>query len=73
MGIDRFYQVSGSSIMQEEDSLPQSPKRGRSELVAFGASLPDVIGESRTHAVQQQVREKIYSNLIECRNGRLRN
>lgn len=45
MGLDGAQQVFASAIVEEEDPLPQTPQRGRAELVSTGAALGDVVSQ----------------------------
>src|SRR6266852_4537947 len=44
MGLNRRQQVRAAAIVQQEDSLPQTPQRSGAELVAAGAALRHVVG-----------------------------
>ena len=68
---DGLYQIGGAAVMHEKDSLAQSPKRRRTEFVAFGNSLTDVVRKVRTHVVQQQIRIQVRLDIAERADGRL--
>ena len=55
VGLNRFEQVFGSAVVQEEDPLPESPERGRPEFVSAGLPLTDVIGQPGAHVMEQQI------------------
>ena len=57
---DDIYQVSGPSVMEEEDTLSDAPEGSCSELVGAGSALRDAIGEAFAHVVNEKVREKIH-------------
>src|SRR5262249_38833602 len=59
VSLDRLEKITGPSIVEEEDALPQAPQRRRPELIASGLSLKDVVGQSGSHVVEQEVREEI--------------
>ena len=52
-------QISGTTIVQEENALAGSPQWRRTELVAASAALPDVVGQARAHVMDFQVREQV--------------
>jgi len=54
-----FHQVGRPSIMEEEDTLSDTPKRSGSELVGAGTTLCDAVGEAFAHVVDEKVRVKI--------------
>ena len=54
-----FHQVGRPSIMEEEDTLSDTPKRSGSELVGAGTTLCDAVGEAFAHMVDEKVRVKI--------------
>src|SRR5258708_1449125 len=56
---DGFHQIGRASIMEEEDALPDAPKRSGSELVGAGGTLRDAVGEAFAHVVDDEVRVKI--------------
>ena len=43
---DGFHQVGRASIVEEEDALPDAPKRSRPELVRAGGTLRNAVGEA---------------------------
>jgi hypothetical protein len=45
--------------MEEEDTLPDSPKRGCPELVGACAALRDAVGKAFAHVVDKKIGEKI--------------
>jgi len=53
-------EVAGPPVMEEEDSLPHSPKRSGSELIGAGAALCDAVCEIYPHVVNQQIGEKVH-------------
>src|SRR5450432_8548 len=55
MCANRGDQVAGAAIVQEEDSLPESPQRGGSELITTGAALSNVIVEPVAHVMDFQI------------------
>ena len=61
MGFDNLDQIGGPPIVEEKDALPDAPQRSRSELIGPGAALSDAVGETSTHVVDEEVREKIRS------------
>ena len=52
---DGFNQVGCASIVNEEDPLPDAPKRSGSELVWASATLCNAISETFTHVVDKEV------------------
>src|SRR5215470_20450922 len=56
---DGLKQIRCSSVVQEENTLTDSPERSGPELVRAGLALDDVVREFRAHVVQHQVRKQI--------------
>src|SRR5664279_1113715 len=56
---NRFHQVLGPSIVQKENSLTYSPKRGCSKFVGPGAALDNIVRQLGTHMVHQEVRIQV--------------
>lgn len=48
----------GAPVMQEEDALADAPERCSAELVRPGAPLRNIVRQSGTHVMQQQVRKE---------------
>src|SRR5262245_27690734 len=67
MGKDGFKQIRRSSVMQEEDTLTDSPERSGPELVGTGLALDDVVCEVCAHVVQHQVRKQIDGPVLQNR------
>src|SRR5437867_11899023 len=59
MGEDGLHQVSRAAVVQEEDPLAEPPEGRGPELVAPRNPLDDVVGQPRSHIVDEQVREKV--------------
>jgi hypothetical protein len=53
--LDRFQQVRGPSVVQEEDALTQAPQRRAAEFPWSGLALADAVGEPDAHVVHQQI------------------
>src|SRR5512135_2787149 len=58
--LNRYLQVTGAPVMQEEQTLPESPQWSRAELIGSCVPLHDVIGQRGAHVVNQQIREEIH-------------
>jgi hypothetical protein len=58
MLLDRHLQIVGAAVMQEEDTLADTPERRTAELSASGIALCDVIGEPGAHAVHGKIAER---------------
>jgi hypothetical protein len=54
---DGLQHVAGPPVMEEEDSLPDPPKRSCPELIGTSAALSDSVLEISAHVVEQQVGE----------------
>ena len=52
---DGIDQVAGTAVVQEKDTLAESPQRRSPELIRAGLPLDDVIGQVASHAMHQQV------------------
>src|SRR5437868_3091185 len=48
---DRYAQVVGSPVVQEEDALTDAPQRSGAELAATGAALRDAVGKPVSHVM----------------------
>ena len=57
VGVDRFQQIAGPSVMEEKDALPHTPERSRSELIRACASLRDTVRKTSAHVMNQKIRE----------------
>src|SRR5207249_10594679 len=60
VGPDRLDQAGGSSVMEEEDALPDAPERSGPELIGAGAALRDAVRETPAHVVDEKVGEEIH-------------
>src|SRR5436309_13845399 len=69
--LDGFPQVRRSSIVEKELPLAQAPQGRGAKLVSSRVALEDVVGQSRTHAMQQQIGIEIDRLLVERRAGGL--
>src|SRR5262249_1339837 len=54
VSFDRFDQVAGAAIVQEEQALPQAPQRRGSKFVRPRVALHDVVGQARAPAIAQK-------------------
>lgn len=63
--LDCDEQICSSSVMHEEDSLPESPKWSGAELIWTSSTLHDSICEPGTQVVNQQIRIQIEFRVIE--------
>src|SRR5262245_22932066 len=72
---DGLKQIRRPSVVQEEDTLTDSPERSGPELVGTGLALDDVVCEFCAHVVQQQVGKQfdrpVLQNRAEHDRGRL--
>src|SRR5216684_5479171 len=59
VGLDRLDQVGRSSVMEEEDPLPNAPERSCSELIGTRAALRDAVRETSAHVVDEKVGEEL--------------
>jgi len=57
MGTDRLQQVRGATVMQEKQTLTNSPQWCRAKFVYTGSTLFDVIAQSDSQAMQGKIRE----------------
>src|SRR5262249_59110310 len=55
VGPNRLHEVGCAPIVEEEESLPETPERCRPELIARGVSLQDIIGECRPALIRLYV------------------
>src|SRR5437879_8569987 len=53
VSLDSVEQIPGTSVVQEKDTLAQSPQRGRPKFLRAGGALNDVIGQPSSHVMQQ--------------------
>ena len=72
MELDSLYQVARPSVVEEEDSLPNTPERSRSELIGACATLGDAVREADAHVVHENVGEEVHRLVGErsARDGR---
>jgi hypothetical protein len=66
---NRLPQIRGSSVMQEEKPMSQSPQRGGAKFPGARLSLRDSIGQPWAHVMDQQVGEEIH-RLVAQRSDR---
>ena len=59
MRLDRFHEVGGAAVVQEEDALPQTPQRSGPEFISTGGTLRDMVSQIGAHVVQEKVGESI--------------
>ena len=52
-------QIAGSSVMQEEHALTQSPERCGTKLIGTRGTLRDAIAESLAHVMHEKVRVQV--------------
>ena len=57
MCLNGLQQVSGTSIVQEEQPLAQTPERSGAELIRTGRSLVNPIRQTRSHVMDRKVGE----------------
>src|ERR1700733_16312709 len=55
MRLNGGEQIAGSSVMQEEHALTQSPERCRTKLIGTCRALGDSVGQCLAHVMHQQV------------------
>lgn len=70
VGFDCFDQVARSTIVQEEDTLPDAPQRRRSKFIGTRATLRDAISKISAHVVDEEIGPEI-DRLIGQRCARL--
>jgi len=68
---DRLPQVLRPSIVEEELPLAQAPQGRGAKLIPSRVALEDVVGQSWTHVMEQQIGEEIDGLLVERRAGGL--
>src|SRR5215813_11420334 len=64
---DGLKQIRCPSVVQEEDTLADSPERSGPELVGTGLTLDDVVREFCAHVVQHQVRKQFDRPVLQNR------
>src|SRR5215470_10009025 len=67
MGKDGLEQIRGSSVMQEEDPLADSPQRCGPELVGTRRTLDYVVRQVRSHVMHQHIREQVDGPVLQNR------
>src|SRR6266851_3299927 len=55
VGLDRLDEVTGSAIVEEKDPLPEPPEGCRPELIWARRALDNVVGQPRSHSMQEQI------------------
>ena len=63
MGCNSLNQIRGTTIMQEEESLAESPQRCGAEHVRTGCTLRDTIGQSGAHVMQAKIRKGLKKSI----------
>ena len=59
MFLDRFREICGSAIVEEKQSLTETPQRGSPEFISFGLTLRNSVFQVVSHAMNGQVGKKI--------------
>src|SRR5206468_4675495 len=62
--------VGGASIVKEEDPLTDAPHRRGAELVGSSRALDNVVRQSRSHVMHQEVRVQVRLYMVHRSNGR---
>ena len=57
---DGVNEVGGSSVMEEEDTLPDAPEGSCPELVGSGAALRNAVSEAFAHVVDEKVGVEVH-------------
>ena len=63
---NRYAQVFGSPIVQEEDALTDAPQRSGAELAATGAALRDAVGKPVSHVMHSKVAVRLVGHIGQC-------
>ena len=63
MGCNSLKQIRGTTIMQEEESLAESPQRCGAKHVRTGCALRDPIGQSGAHVMQTKIRKRLKQSI----------
>jgi hypothetical protein len=53
VGLDRYVEIIGPTVVEEEDPLAQAPQWRGPDLVTAGCPLENVVGKSGSHLVQR--------------------
>jgi len=69
--LDSFHQVSCASVVEEEDALPNTPERSRSELIGAGTTLRDAVRKTFPHVVDEKVGVQVHLLPGKGRRGNL--
>lgn len=60
VSFDCLQKIACPPIMKEENPLPDTPERGRSELIRTRGTLRDTVREVSTHVMEEKVGPEIY-------------
>lgn len=60
VSLNRLDQIRRSSVVQEEDALPNAPQRSGSKLIWTRATLRDAVRQSLSHVVDEQVGPEVH-------------
>ena len=55
MGLNRLEQILRSAVVKEKDSLPEAPQGRRTKFVAPRVPLTDIVSQTSTHIVKDQI------------------
>jgi hypothetical protein len=69
--LDCLQEVRGSPVVKEEDALPQAPQGCGSKLIALCLSLDDVVGQIRSHGMNQEVGKEVDGLVPKRRHRRI--
>ena len=65
---DRFAQVVGASVVQEEEALADAPQWRRAKLPATGAALRDAVREPVPHVMDCKVTVRLEGHVGQRRD-----
>lgn len=57
---DSGQKIGRAAVMQEEDSLTESPQRSGAELIAAGTALRNIVSQAAAHVMNLKIREGFY-------------
>jgi len=66
---DRFQQVPGATVVQQEQTIAQTPERSRAPVLTLRVALCNAIVERLPHAMNRKIAEQIHGLREQCAGG----
>ena len=68
---NRVDEILRTTVVEKEETLPQSPERSGTKFISLGLTLDNVVGKAWSHVMEQKIGVEVCLNVAERRKGRL--